>query len=390
MLIVNAPNRNVLASMRSLGKSGYPFEIHMLNQSAKNVAQNVLKTKYLARMSHVVDPSEDFEEFKKTVLQYCRQHNIQVVLGYGFKSVVAMSRFKQEFEELGVVAPLPDFEAVMKAHDKEECFKLCKKKKIPAPKTYFHKNLGDLLRKKITYPVIIKARRNSGIEDGLRVAHNRKELVKHYKKMHALGRSNFIQDFTRPVVQEFIKGKIYDACFFIDKGNVHDFVFQRRIVSQNGSIGPGMFNETLDGDLKDEAFDLGKKILKKIGWDGSCQVELIYDEKRKHFKLIEVNPKLWGTLELSIRSGVDFPLDMIRHYYFKEQVKMHPYRKIKFIWVYDSLLSRLGFASELGLLRIFSLAWKYENEVHIEDPLPELYIILGMIKIFFHNLLTKL
>ncbi len=44
-----------------------------------------------------------------------------------------------------------------------------------------------------------------------------------------------------------------------------------------------------------------------MGWSGVAMVEFRVDPRDGIPKLMEVNPRFWGSLQLSILSGVDFP-----------------------------------------------------------------------------------
>ncbi len=56
-----------------------------------------------------------------------------------------------------------------------------------------------------------------------------------------------------------------------------------------------------------ELQSIGIRILKKLNWHGVAMVEFKKDAKSGEYKLIEINPKFWGSLGLAIASGVDFP-----------------------------------------------------------------------------------
>jgi len=47
-------------------------------------------------------------------------------------------------------------------------------------------------------------------------------------------------------------------------------------------------------------------------WSGVGMVEFRIDERDGSLKLMEVNPRFWGSLQLSILSGVDFPYMLYR------------------------------------------------------------------------------
>ena len=49
-----------------------------------------------------------------------------------------------------------------------------------------------------------------------------------------------------------------------------------------------------------------EKLLEKMKWHGVAQVEFKKD-KEGTLRLMEVNPKFWGTLDLSIKAGINFP-----------------------------------------------------------------------------------
>lgn len=53
--------------------------------------------------------------------------------------------------------------------------------------------------------------------------------------------------------------------------------------------------------------DYGLKILGALNWHGIAMVEFKKDSKDGTFKLMEINPKFWGSLDLAIASGIDFP-----------------------------------------------------------------------------------
>jgi predicted ATP-grasp superfamily ATP-dependent carboligase len=62
------------------------------------------------------------------------------------------------------------------------------------------------------------------------------------------------------------------------------------------------FAETISGN---DISCLGEKFLRAIGYYGIAEVEFMYDERDGHYKLIEVNPRIWGWHALAEFAGVD-------------------------------------------------------------------------------------
>ena len=54
------------------------------------------------------------------------------------------------------------------------------------------------------------------------------------------------------------------------------------------------------------------KILEKVQWTGVAMVEFKIDREKNIAMLLEVNARFWGSLQLAISSGVDFPYLLFR------------------------------------------------------------------------------
>lgn len=50
------------------------------------------------------------------------------------------------------------------------------------------------------------------------------------------------------------------------------------------------------------------KLLKKLNWRGIAMVEWKFDSTTGTPFLLEINPRFWGSLELAVRSGINFPV----------------------------------------------------------------------------------
>jgi predicted ATP-grasp superfamily ATP-dependent carboligase len=59
--------------------------------------------------------------------------------------------------------------------------------------------------------------------------------------------------------------------------------------------------------LAPQLVELSIHLLKELKWQGIAMVEWKIDPRDGQPKLMEINPRFWGSLELAIRSGVDFP-----------------------------------------------------------------------------------
>jgi predicted ATP-grasp superfamily ATP-dependent carboligase len=53
--------------------------------------------------------------------------------------------------------------------------------------------------------------------------------------------------------------------------------------------------------------DYALRFAKESKWSGLAMLEFKYDRQNDSFCFMEINPRFWGTLELAIKSGIDFP-----------------------------------------------------------------------------------
>jgi predicted ATP-grasp superfamily ATP-dependent carboligase len=61
-----------------------------------------------------------------------------------------------------------------------------------------------------------------------------------------------------------------------------------------------------------QIMDIGLSLLKALNWVGVAMVEFKVDPRDGLPKLMEVNPRFWGSLQLAILSGIDFPYLILR------------------------------------------------------------------------------
>ena len=131
--------------------------------------------------------------------------------------------------------------------------------------------------------------------------------------------------------------------------------------------------------------EIAEALLTSIGWYGSANIEFKIDQRDNIPKLMEVNPRLWGSLQLAISSGINIPYllyqlavtgDISPHFEYKTDVKFHWFMQGDFMNFFANLFSRKRV--ELGVFRLFE-----KNSCHatwsISDPLPFLGLSLSLI-----------
>ncbi len=181
---------------------------------------------------------------------------------------------------------------------------------IPVPRTEFITELDQVtaIAPTLTYPVVVKSirsrvRRDNGwITGKVRYASNAEELVRVYDAMH--------QEMPYPLIQRRIEGPGSGLFALFVDGEAKALFAHRRLREKPPSGGVSVLRESIAAD--DRIVDYSRKLLRALDWTGVAMVEYKIDRVDNLPKLMEVNGRLWGSLQLAIDSGVDFPYLLYR------------------------------------------------------------------------------
>jgi predicted ATP-grasp superfamily ATP-dependent carboligase len=192
---------------------------------------------------------------------------------------------------------LPSREAMRVAVDKRATHALACRKGVPVPATVSVADVNELERARDTVgsPTVLK----TGVETEpryVRVTDSLEELRTAYREYRRGHESD-------PVVQEYLPGvgRGYFTLFF--DGEFVGGYGHRRIREYPPEGGASACAESLqDEELRRHSVGL----LSALDWNGVAMVEFKEDNDGRP-RLVEVNPKFWGSLDLGVASGMNFP-----------------------------------------------------------------------------------
>ncbi len=299
VLVTDAQMRSSLAVIRSLGKKG-------LNVTAGEETRFTTGffSKYCNNKVVYINPINEEEKFVEKILDTVKNNDYDIVFPVADNCLKPIIENRKEFDKYTKIA-LPDNETFMKAYDKGNTLKIALKNNIPCPKTYF--NIDELYenQEKLNYPLIIKPRISSGSR-GFKTCRSFDDLISNYKELQ--------EKFGALLVQEYIPygGEMGVYTLFNFESEPKAVTVQQRIRSYPVSGGPSTLRKTIKNEISEEAIKIGFKLLRAMKWSGVGMVEFRIDGRDGSLKLMEVNPRFWGSLQLSILSGVDFPYMLYR------------------------------------------------------------------------------
>ncbi len=294
VLVTDAQMRNSLAIIRSLGSKG----LEVTGAEETRFATGFF-SKYCKNKIVYPSPSKYPDKFAECLLDAVKRHGYDVIFPVTDSTVVPIAKYKEEFSKYTLI-PVPDYEVLMKAIDKARTIKIAQENGIACPKTYIADNTKELeaVKHELQFPVVIKPRRSFGAR-GLTLCQSEEELSLKYPKVVATYGACVIQEYIPPGGEEL---GVYALLNF--DSELRAVTVQKRLRSYPVSGGPSTLRETVK---RPELIEIALRLLKALRWSGVAMVEFKYDARDSQPKLMEVNPRWWGSLQLSILSGIDFP-----------------------------------------------------------------------------------
>ena len=180
------------------------------------------------------------------------------------------------------------------AFNKRNTYNIATKAGIPIPKSYYPDSINDIeqLCTEIEFPVILKPAemydffKTSGKKVFL--CNKQSELIDNYHTAVKIIPANQV------IVQEFLAGgakNLYSFASYTKNGEVVGSFIVNRIRQKPMDFGVSTtFARTV---INEQIEFLAKKFLKEINYTGLSEVEFMYEDKIKDYKLIEINPRTW-------------------------------------------------------------------------------------------------
>ncbi len=300
VFLTDAQQRKTLAAARSLGRHGVS-----VGAGEETRVALALFSKYCRKAVAYPSPRRKPEEFLDWLTWFLRAHPFDVIFPMDDPALMAVARHREEFASVTRV-PIPDHAALCLASDKAKTMALARDVGLACPRTTVPScvdtdSLQELART-LDFPVVLKPRESSGSR-GIRVVTSRSQFAASYIKVH--------RDYPYPMVQEYIpQGEKYDVCLLLNSDSVVRAAFvQRELRGYPLLAGPSTLQESV---RRPELVDMAVALVRTVGWYGVCEVEFMVDPRNGEPVLMEVNPRFWGSLQMSIYAGIDFPYLLYR------------------------------------------------------------------------------
>lgn len=221
-------------------------------------------------------------DFRKLIQEY---RDFQLVyLPVSEKPTKLLYRFldKESISNLAFLLPREDYFNL--CSDKFRFQQYCEGKGFPVPLSFTKASLSKL--KTDFRPLILKPRSGQG-SVGIRYLRRPEEL----EQLESFEWDDYL-------LQEKVESsrQVAGAFFLCKEGRVIQAYSHQRLRTFPSEGGVTVYSQST---CVPEIIEIGEKVLASMNWDGLAMIEFLYDESSRSWKIIELNPRIWGSVLLS-------------------------------------------------------------------------------------------
>ncbi len=297
ILILEGYARQCLPLVRAFKKLGCHVAV---------LCNSKLDIGYVSRMTDekilgICDREQELET-EKQIRTLLKTEKYDVVVPCVDFSAAILSKNKDEFSRYAKIVS-NDWDVYKIAADKEKTMEACAKIDVPHPITIQNVDcIDNILDSQIEFPIVIKPRVGYGAI-GFKKVGSKEQLKELFENKN--------ETVTNYVFQEYIPQTDiqYECAMFMDS---NDEVKTSVVFSKNRWYpvegGSSTLNVTVD---RPDIVESCTKLLKAIHWRGAADIDLIQDPRDGKAKIMEINPRVSGSVKICFDAGVDQARQML-------------------------------------------------------------------------------
>ena len=296
--MLDANQRSALAIIRSLGRHG-------LKVIAADHRSHTLgaASKYAITSVRYPDPAASPSAFVNDIIAVVPRLGVDIIVPATDLTTMLLAS-QPELSKITRLAT-PKADSYETLTDKARLFELANKLDIPAPVTRIASTTAAVVdaAHDLGFPIVLKPARSRYLK-GDRILATRVEIIHSPDRLLEALRCQTWLDDIPCLVQRFVPG--HGAGVFAlygPSGPIAWFAHQR-IREKPPTGGVSVLSESVPIDPIMQS--LAAKLLSAAHWTGVAMVEFRIAEDGTPY-LMEVNGRFWGSLQLAIDCGIDFP-----------------------------------------------------------------------------------
>jgi predicted ATP-grasp superfamily ATP-dependent carboligase len=300
VLVTDGNERAALAITRALGRE--QVEVIIGAESPRSLAGS---SRYCRHSFAYPSPYQEPEQFITRLMAAAHEYQADALFPVSDIAMHIVGPDKSRFGS-NLHIPTPTAEVFEGISDKYRLMRQAVEAGVPIPDTIFVPDgrLDGISERVTEFPVVIKPGCSLVKEQGrwtktiVCYANSRSELEHIYRNQPHLRRPSLIQ---RRIV-----GEGQGLFVLMEEGKPLGIFAHRRVRERPPSGGVSVLRESIA--LPKDMVEATLKLLQPVKWHGVAMVEFKIEKTTQRPMLIEINGRFWGSLQLAVDAGVNFPL----------------------------------------------------------------------------------
>lgn len=245
-------------------------------------------------------------------------------------SIIQFYKYKEN-NNTSIKYLLPSDENFQMVRNKKLFSQFCLNNNINVPKEFTFDEINQF--DELPTNIILKPSIGSG-SVGIKFANSKEE----FNNLN-------IQNKDEYLIQDRIdNGKdILGGFFLFDQGKFISYYGHQRIRTYPEEGGVTVYSKV---DYNEEIKSLGIELLSTLNWSGLAMIEFLYDSNSNSYKIIELNPRAWGSIMLSEYSNSNMISNYVNLALRKEpkilSLKKNVFIRWFFPWDFISYIKKKG------------------------------------------------
>lgn len=360
VLVTDGEFKHALGIARALRELGH--EVHLVARSGRAPAAH---SRAVQRVHYLPSPKDP--AYPEALLACASGLAPVSLVAVGDGAVHAADLLRERWPA-GVRVALPPAGSLVVANDKAKTGALARSLGVATPRETAANSLAAAAEAfaELGGRAVFKSRFEAGRKI-LRYVRSADDVPAAYEYVHALSGAG-------PLVQEHVEGEGWAWLALYWEGRLVRRFMHRRVREWPPSGGTSACAESVHGAPELER--AGGALLDTLAWHGVAMVECKKTPEGR-FVLMEINAKFWGSHDLALAAGVNFPGDLVALLEGRALVQPQPpYRQVRFSWPFGGdLWHGIAAPSHLPAVLRDALSPGVAHSLRWDDLLPSLYEI---------------
>ncbi|HEY7702021.1 MAG TPA: ATP-grasp domain-containing protein [Candidatus Limnocylindrales bacterium] len=300
-LVTDAGRGSAIAFIRSLGRRGW-----RVTAADADPASPGFRSRFTTARLLYPRPSERPDAVVEAIRSRVERDAIDLVVPITDELGLPLAEARDRFAGLTTLA-VPDPAGLAATHDKSTTFALAERLGVPVPPTRLVEPGTDAvaIAGELGYPVVVKPVASRQVQPDRTI---RSYVVGYAVDDDDLRRRLASLDRETPVLlQRWLPGDGVGVELLMDRGRPLA-AFQHRRLREVPPTG-GASSLRVSAELDDDLYDYAVRLLRELAWTGLAMVEFRRGRDGVGY-LMEINGRVWGSLPLAVRAGMDFPAQL--------------------------------------------------------------------------------